>query len=176
MSHHYYVYSCRGWWRYNSYLYNMNFTFLMKTKIWLLASLSILLPIKELMLTIGFLVGADLVVGVWKALKLKQRIRSRRMSDTVTKLLLYQVAIISGFLIEKYVLTEMLPVAKLIGTVIAIIEFKSIIESIEAVTKQDIWSKIKTIIGRKSDDLVDAMGDAAEPKPKSKKKETTPDI
>lgn len=148
----------------------------MKTKIWLLAGLSILLPIKELMLTVGFLVAADLVVGIWKALKLKQRIRSRRMSDTVTKLLLYQLAIISGFLIEKYVLTEILPIAKLIGTVIAIIEFKSIIESIEAVTKQDIWSRIKAIIGRKSDDLVDAMGADAEPKPKSKKKEPTPDI
>jgi len=154
----------------------MNFAFLMKTKIWLLAGLSILLPIKELMLTVGFLVAADLVVGIWKALKLKQRIRSRRMSDTVTKLLLYQLAIISGFLIEKYVLTEILPIAKLIGTVIAIIEFKSIIESIEAVTKQDIWSRIKTIIGRKSDDLVDAMGADADPKPKSKKKEPTPDI
>lgn len=151
----------------------------MKTKIWLLASLSILLPIKELMLTVGFLVGADLVVGIWKALKLKQRIRSRRMSDTVTKLLLYQVAIISGFLIEKYVITEMLPIAKLVGTVIAIIEFKSIIESIEAVTKQDIWSRIKSLIGRKSDDLVDAMGADAEPAPKktkAAKKAATPDI
>jgi hypothetical protein len=154
----------------------MNFAFLMKTKIWLLAGLSILLPIKELMLTVGFLVAADLVVGIWKALKLKQRIRSRRMSDTVTKLLLYQLAIISGFLIEKYVLTEILPIAKLIGTVIAIIEFKSIIESIEAVTNQDIWSRIKVLIGRKSDDLRDAIGGDAEPKSKSKKKEPTPDI
>jgi len=151
----------------------------MKTKIWLLASLSVLLPIKELMLTIGFLVFADLVVGLWKAMKLKQRIRSRRMSDTVTKLLLYQLAIISSFLIEKYVITEMLPIAKLVGTVIAIIEFKSIIESIEAVTKQDIWSRIKSLIGRKSDDLVDAMGEDSEPKPKTKaakKQEATPDI
>jgi len=151
----------------------------MKTKIWLLASLSVFLPIKELMLTIGFLVFADLVVGLWKAMKLKQRIRSRRMSDTVTKLLLYQLAIISSFLIEKYVITEMLPIAKLVGTVIAIIEFKSIIESIEAVTKQDIWSRIKTLIGRKSDDLVDAMGSDPEPAPKktkAAKKDATPDI
>lgn len=168
------VYSCRGLVEVYSYFYTMNFAFLMKTKIWLLASLSILLPIKELMLTVGFLVGADLVVGIWKAVKLKQRIRSRRMSDTVTKLLLYQLAIISGFLIEKYVLTEMLPVAKLIGTVIAIIEFKSIIESIEAVTKQNIWSKIRVLIGRKSDDLVDAMGD--DPAPAKGKKDATPDI
>jgi len=42
---------------------------------------------------------------------------------------------------------------------VAIIEFKSIIESIEAVTGKDLWSKIKAIIGRKSEDLTDAMTD-----------------
>lgn len=131
----------------------------LKGKFWLFASLAVFLPIKELMLTIGFLVGADLVVGVWKAIKTGQRIRSRRMSDTVTKLLLYQLAIMSGFLIETFIISELIPVTKLIATVIAIIEFKSIIESIEAVTGKDLWSKIKTIIGRKSEDITDAMTD-----------------
>jgi hypothetical protein len=136
----------------------MKYTLFLKTKFWLLAGMSILLPIKGLMFTIGFLVGVDMIVGIWKALKLNQRIRSRRMSDTITKLLLYQVAIISGFLIQKYVLVDTIPIAKLIGTVIAIIEFKSILESIEAVTGQDVWTKIKKIIGRKSDDARDIMG------------------
>ena len=131
----------------------------MKGKFWLLASLAVFLPIKELMLTIGFLVAADMVVGIWKALKLKQRIRSRRMSDTVTKLLLYQIAIMSGFLIETFIISELIPITKLVATVIAVIEFKSIIESIESVTGKDLWSKIKSIIGRKSEDITDAMTD-----------------
>ena len=131
----------------------------LKGKVWLFASLAVFLPIKELMLTIGFLVAADLVVGVWKAIKTGQRIRSRRMSDTITKLLLYQLAIMSGFLIETFIISELIPITKLIATVIAIIEFKSIVESIEAVTGKDLWSKIKTIIGRKSEDLTDAMTD-----------------
>jgi hypothetical protein len=111
------------------------------------------------MLTIGFLVAADMVVGIWKALKLKQRIRSRRMSDTITKLLLYQIAIMSGFLIESFIIAELIPITKLVATVIAVIEFKSIIESIESVTGKDLWSKIKSIIGRKSEDITDAMTD-----------------
>ena len=131
----------------------------LKGKVWLFASLAVFLPIKELMLTIGFLVSADLVVGIWKAIKTGQRIRSRRMSDTVTKLLLYQLAIMSGFLIETFIISELIPITKLIATVVAIIEFKSIVESIEAVTGKDLWSKIKTIIGRKSEDLTDAMTD-----------------
>ena len=131
----------------------------MKGKFWLLASLAVFLPIKELMLTIGFLVAADMVVGIWKALKLKQRIRSRRMSDTITKLLLYQIAIMSGFLIESFIIAELIPITKLVATVIAVIEFKSIIESIESVTGKDLCSKIKTIIGRKSEDITDAMTD-----------------
>jgi hypothetical protein len=96
----------------------------LKGKFWLLASLAVFLPIKELMLTIGFLVGADMVVGIWKALKLKQRIRSRRMSDTITKLLLYQIAIMSGFLIETFIISELIPITKLVATVVAVIEFK----------------------------------------------------
>lgn len=131
----------------------------LKGKFWLLASLAVFLPIKELMLTIGFLVAADMVVGIWKALKLKQRIRSRRMSDTITKLLLYQIAIMSGFLIESFIISELIPITKLVATVIAVIEFKSIIESIESVTGKDLWSRIKTIIGRKSEDITDAMTD-----------------
>jgi hypothetical protein len=131
----------------------------LKGKIWFLAGLAVFLPIKELMLTIGFLVGADMVVGIWKALKLKQRIRSRRMSDTITKLLLYQIAIMSGFLIESFIISELIPITKLVATVIAVIEFKSIIESIESVTGKDLWSRIKTIIGRKSEDITDAMTD-----------------
>jgi hypothetical protein len=131
----------------------------LKGKVWFLASLAVFLPIKELMLTIGFLVAADMVVGIWKAIKLKQRIRSRRMSDTITKLMLYQLAIMSGFLIEKFIIIELIPITKLIATVIAIIEFKSIVESIEAVTGKDIWSKLKVIIGRKSEDITDAMTD-----------------
>jgi hypothetical protein len=131
----------------------------LKGKVWFLAGLAVFLPIKELMLTIGFLVAADMVVGIWKALKLKQRIRSRRMSDTVTKLLLYQIAIMSGFLIETFIIAELIPITKLVATVIAVIEFKSIVESIESVTGKDLWSKLKAIIGRKSEDITDAMTD-----------------
>jgi hypothetical protein len=135
----------------------LKLTAFLKTKTWVLACMSIFLPIKELMLTVGFLVGADMVVGIWKALKTGQKIRSRRMSDTVTKMLLYQLAIVSGFLIEKYIITDILPIAKLIGSVIAIIEFKSIVESIESVTGQNLWTKIKEVIGRKSDDIDNLM-------------------
>jgi hypothetical protein len=66
---------------------------------------------------------------------------------------------VSGFLIETYVIEQLIPITKLIATIVAIIEFKSIIESIEAVTGKDLWSKIKAIIGRKSEDLTDAMTD-----------------
>ena len=150
---------CEGWGN-NFYfvsLIMLKLTAFLKTKTWVLACMSIFLPIRELMLTIGFLVGADMVVGIWKALKTGQKIKSRRMSDTITKMLLYQLAVVSGFLIEKYIITDMLPIAKLIGSVIAIIEFKSIVESIESVTGQNLWTKIKEVIGRKSDDIDNLM-------------------
>ena len=85
----------------------------LKSKYWLLALVTIFLPIKELMITIGFLVGADMIVGIWKAIKLGIKIRSRRMSDSVTKMLLYQLAIVSGFLIETYIIEQLIPINKI---------------------------------------------------------------
>lgn len=131
----------------------------LKTKYWVLALVTIFLPIKELMITIGFLVGADMVVGIWKAVKLGLKIRSRRMSDSITKMLLYQLAIVSGFLIETYIIEQLIPITKLIATVIAVIEFKSIVESIESVTGKDLWAKIKTLVGRKNEDINEIMND-----------------
>jgi hypothetical protein len=136
---------------------------ILKIKIWLLACFSIFLPIKPLIITVGFLCISDMVVGIWKALKKKEPISSKRMSDTITKLMLYQLAIVSGFLIEKYVIEELVPITKTIGTVISIIEFKSIIESIEAVTGTSLWDKIRVIVGRKSEDVMDAMADKTKP-------------
>ena len=133
----------------------------LKTKYWLLALVTIFLPIKELMITIGFLVGADMIVGIWKAIKLGIKIRSRRMSDSITKMLLYQLAIVSGFLIETYIIEGLIPITKLIATVVAVIEFKSIIESIESVTGKDLWGKIKTLVGRKNEDLNEIIQDDA---------------
>lgn len=126
---------------------------ILKAKVWLLASLSIFLPIKPLIITVGFLCIADMIVGIWKALKKSEPISSKRMSDTITKLMLYQLAIISGFLIETYVIDAIVPITKTIGTVISIIEFKSIVESIESVTGKKLLSAIKTAIGRKSDEI-----------------------
>jgi hypothetical protein len=100
-----------------------------------------------------------MVVGIWKAIKLGMKIRSRRMSDSITKMLLYQLAIVSGFLIETYIIDQLIPITKLIATVVAVIEFKSIVESIEAVTGKDLWGKIKTLVGRKNDDIKDIMND-----------------
>jgi hypothetical protein len=81
------------------------------------------------------------------------------MSDSITKMLLYQLAIVSGFLIETYIIDQLIPITKLIATVVAVIEFKSIVESIEAVTGKDLWGKIKTLVGRKNEDIKDIMND-----------------
>jgi hypothetical protein len=72
---------------------------------------------------------------------------------------LYQLAIVSGFLIETYIIDQLIPITKLIATVVAVIEFKSIVESIESVTGKDLWGKIKTLVGRKNEDIKDIMND-----------------
>ncbi len=57
-------------------------------------------------------------------------------------MLAYQLAIITGFVLEKYLIDGMVPVAKMVAAVIGITEFKSILENTEAITEKKIFKDI----------------------------------
>jgi hypothetical protein len=69
------------------------------------------------------------------------------MSLTVSKLLLYNLAILSGFLCETYLIKE-IPFTKIISGFIALTELKSISENVTAVTGVNYWSKIMEYVKR----------------------------
>jgi hypothetical protein len=54
----------------------------MKVKLWLLGIATVFLPIKELMITIGFLVAMDMVVGIWKDFY-PCKLRSRKLTHSL---------------------------------------------------------------------------------------------
>jgi len=119
-----------------------------KIEFLLVAILSIIAPIIPFMMTILVLIVFDFIAGIWRALKTDEAITSRKMSNTISKMVLYQIAILTLFLLEKYILLEVVPVTKIAVGFIAIIETKSILESIEIVTGVKIWNKIKNLFER----------------------------
>lgn len=99
-----------------------------------LAALAVLAPIQSIMIVVAILIGADFITGIMKAYKLKEAITSRAMARSIYKMLAYQLLILTGFLLEKYLIQDILPITKLLAATIGLVEFKSIAENVNILT------------------------------------------
>lgn len=95
---------------------------------------SLFAPIKGILVTTSVLIFADTVTGILAAYKRGEEINSTGFKKTIIKLFLYNLVIILAFLIERFVFDEFLPFVKIGAMVIALTEFKSVIENFEEIT------------------------------------------
>lgn len=114
----------------------------------IISIISVLSPIKPLLYTIGFLIAADFIFGLYRAHKTGQEITSRKMSHTITKMLLYNITIVSLWLIERNILGGAIPITKIAAGLISIVEIKSIDETFKLIFGFSFWDKIKKQLGR----------------------------
>lgn len=114
-------------------------------------TLVVLAPIKAVMATVGFLIFLDLFSGVWAALKRREKISSAALRRTVSKMIIYQIAVISGFLIEVYLLQGALPVIKVVAGFIGLVEFKSILENGNTILGTNVFKLLIKKLGSKND-------------------------
>lgn len=119
-------------------------------KIAALVTVSFFAPIKLLLVASTLLVLADSVTGMLAARKRGEAISSAGMRRTVSKLLVYQGAIIAGFLIEM-LMSGALPVAKLVAGCVAAVEGKSALENLDAINGSSVFKTIVEKIGSKND-------------------------
>ena len=98
-------------------------------------------------ITISVLVLFDFITGVWASIYLKEDITSKKMSQTITKFILYNIALISGFCVE-YFIVDVVPLTKIIAMFIASIELKSMFENIYKITGINLWINIKKYFKR----------------------------
>lgn len=117
----------------------------------LLASMAALAPIKMVMITVGFLIITDLITGIWAAKKRGESISSAAMRRTVSKIFIYQLTVISGFMLETYILEGLIPVAKIVAGVIGMVEFKSILENSNQIVGGDIFKLVLQKLGSDND-------------------------
>lgn len=115
------------------------------------AAIAALAPIHAVMISVGFLIVADLLTGMVAAHKRGEKISSAAMRRTISKILVYQLAVISGFLLEHYLMGDIMPVAKLVGGVIGMVEFKSILENSNTIVGTDIFKSILQKLGSEND-------------------------
>lgn len=112
-------------------------------------------PIQGIMITVGLTIFADTALGLWKAKKLGEKIISRKLARVITKMLLYQTTIALFFLIDKFILGDILAslfsikflLTKIIALVLASIEVFSMDENIRAVKGTGLWHAFKKLTG-----------------------------
>jgi len=108
----------------------------------------------------------DTLTGIWKAKKLKIKITSRKLSAIISKLMLYEVAVIGFYLIDYFILNDIimkffsvpLMLTKILSLVLCSIECISINENIKAVKGVDIWSAFKQLLQRSKEIKQDIDG------------------
>jgi len=114
------------------------------------------LPISGIIFLVGFLILIDTITGVWKAKKLKQPITSRKLSAIISKLALYEVAVIMLYLIDYWILDAIvlkffsvpLMVTKITALTLCSIELISISENYKIIYGLNIWQSLKNLLKR----------------------------
>jgi hypothetical protein len=98
----------------------------------------------------------DTISGIWKSVKLKQKITSNKLSSVVSKMVLYQVALITTYLLDIYIFGEFFGMfisiphfmTKMIAMFFCTIEVISLNENIEAVYGVNFFMMFKKILRR----------------------------
>ena len=115
-----------------------------------------LLPIKPLLILVGICIFLDTVFGIWKCKKTGIEINSKGLSAIISKMVLYQSAIILFFALEMYILGDFIMLftsihlflTKIVAILLIGIEITSISENIKAVTGRGLWGRVKVLLGR----------------------------
>lgn len=117
----------------------------------LVAVLSVFAPAQDLLIATGILVVADFVTGIMAARKLGQPITSAGFRRTVSKMLVYQVAVGSAFLVQLYMTADAVPISNVVSSAIGLTELKSIIENVDKIHGSSVLKDLLEKLGSKND-------------------------
>lgn len=119
----------------------------MKIPLAIVAIMAIFAPIHAVMLTALMLIVVDLITGILAARKRKEKIASAGLGRTVIKVVIYQAAIMLGFLTETYLTGPEVPVSKIITGYIGLTELTSIVENMSIISGTSL---MKSLVDRLS--------------------------
>jgi hypothetical protein len=120
----------------------------------ILSVISVFAPIKSLLITTAVLIGVDLVTGIMAAKRQQVPITSSGLRRSVSKLFVYNVAIMTAFLAETYV-SDVLPIMKLMASLVSMTEILSIYENLNIISGNNLLSTVITKIGSNNQEKLD---------------------
>lgn len=113
----------------------------------MLALMAVLIPIEKHAIAIFVLVLFDLILGLIAAIKRGEKITSNGLKTTVIKLFVFETALALGFIAEKYLLNDLLPISKIISTLVGIVELTSVFENLDEIYGQPLFKVLIDKLG-----------------------------
>lgn len=117
-----------------------------------LSLIAILLPLKAIAAAIVVLVIADLITGCLAARKLGEKIESNKLKRSVSKLMLYYSATLVSYVATVWLVDSLIPVQKMVTTLIGIVEVKSILENLDIIHGGNFFKAMLQRLEKKSEE------------------------
>lgn len=136
-----------------------------------MVSVAALAPIHAIMIVTGVLIMADLITGIWAAVKKGDAINSAALRRTVSKFVIYQIAVISAFVVQKFMLADLIPASNIVASAIGLVELKSILENASKILGADVFKVILSKLGSVNDTQIKEVVKQVEDADKSIKKD-----
>lgn len=117
----------------------------------LLSLLAVFAPIKAIIIVTGVLIFADTITGIIAAKKRGEVISSAGLRRSVTKSAVYLTAVCMGFLVEHYMMDNIMPISKIVAGLISAVELKSILENLDSINGNPIFKTLIEKLGSIND-------------------------
>ena len=108
-------------------------------------------PIQGAIIAAAILILSDLITGIVAARKRGEPITSSGLRRTVTKLFVFEMGILAGFVAGQYLLSGSPIFTNMVTGIVALTELKSIFENLNEISGTDLFKTIVTKLGSQND-------------------------
>lgn len=117
----------------------------------ILTVMVVLSPIKATILAILALIVVDLILGIIASKKRKEPITSAGLRRTITKLFVFELALVITFFIQQYLIGDYAPVLKIVTAFTGFTELTSILENLNEINGSPVLSSLISKLGSVND-------------------------
>ena len=116
----------------------------------LISILAIFAPAQEMILSVLGLIAVDMITGIIAARKRGEAIDSAGLRRSISKLFVYEVALMAAFIAQHYLMKDTVQIASIIAGYVGLTETVSILENLNSIQGGDLLKKIIDQIGSKN--------------------------
>lgn len=119
----------------------------------IIAAAAAIAPAKSMLITCLLLIVLDWATGVWAAKKTAKPITSAGFRRTLSKIFIFEIAVLVGFLVQTYLLANTIPISNIIAGFVGMTELLSIMENLNRASGNNLLKA-----------LIDKLGSENQPK------------